>query len=94
MWRRLQTSRPKSLFGQIMLWMLLPLIILWPLSMLISYPIGRSIADSPFDQSLNNQIQLLQQRVHTEQVGTPWRRVGSVARPDGTEGRSRSAPQP
>ena len=83
MWRRLQTSRPKSLFGQIMLWMLLPLIILWPLSMLISYPIGRSIADSPFDQSLNNQIQLLQQRVHTEQVGTPWHVVAD----DGTDKR-------
>lgn len=67
MWRIFKTSRPKSLFGQIMLWMLLPLTILWPLSMLISYPIGRSIADSPFDQGLITQIQALQQRVDSEQ---------------------------
>ncbi len=72
MWRSIKSSRPKSLFGQIMLWMLFPLIILWPLSMLISYPIGRSIADSPFDQGLSDQVHLLQQRVNTEKIHKPW----------------------
>lgn len=72
MWRTFKSSRPKSLFGQIMLWMLFPLIILWPLSMLISYPIGRSIADSPFDQGLRDQVQLLQQRIGTEKIHKPW----------------------
>ncbi len=80
MWHALKTSRPKSLFGQIMLWMLFPLIVLWPLSMLISYPIGRSIADSPFDQGLSNQVQLLQQRLSTEPHHQAWQIKASDGR--------------
>ena len=51
--------------------------------MLISYPIGRSIADSPFDQGLSNQVQMLQQRVYNEQISSPWH----VVMDDGTDKR-------
>ena len=74
MWYKFR-SHPKSLFGQIMLWMLVPLTILWPLSMLISYPIGRSIADYPFDQSLGTQLWMIQQRFNNDLSHEPWKSV-------------------
>ncbi|TDR30904.1 sensor histidine kinase [Hydromonas duriensis] len=67
--------KQKSLFGQIMLWMLIPLMFLWPLSLLISYPIGRSIADTPFDQSLKNNVSNLAQQMrssYTEHALSTW----------------------
>lgn len=65
----------KSLFGQIMWWMLMPLVVLWPMSLLISYPIGRSIADSPFDQSLKVSVSNLAQQMkssYTERAMSTW----------------------
>mgnify|MGYP003605872563 CR=1 FL=1 len=72
---RLKAAAQKSLFGQIMLWMFIPLMILWPMSLLISYPIGRSIADSPFDQSLKLSVTNLAQQMHssfTERALSTW----------------------
>ena len=72
---RLKAAAQKSLFGQIMLWMFIPLMILWPMSLLISYPIGRSIADSPFDQSLKLSVANLAQQMHssyTERALSTW----------------------
>ena len=72
---RLKAAAQKSLFGQIMLWMFIPLMILWPMSLLISYPIGRSIADSPFDQSLKLSVSNLAQQMHssfTERALSTW----------------------
>ncbi|MGL4767090.1 MAG: sensor histidine kinase [Formosimonas sp.] len=67
--------RKKSLFGQIMLWMLLPLAILWPISLLINYQLGRSIADSPFDQNLKSNVLGLSQQMqssYSQQTLSTW----------------------
>ena len=67
--------RRKTLFGQIMLWMLLPLAVLWPLSLLINYQLGRAIADSPFDQSLKNSVLNLSQQMqssYSQQTLSTW----------------------
>lgn len=68
-------ARKKTLFGQIMLWMLLPLAILWPISLLINYHLGRAIADSPFDQGLKNHVSNLAQQMqssYSQQTLSTW----------------------
>ena len=65
----------KSLFGQIILWMLIPLAVLWPLSFLVSYKLGRNIADVPFDQSLKNSVVNLRQQLqssYSERALSAW----------------------
>jgi len=46
--RRLGEQR--SLFGEILDWMLAPLLLLWPLSMTITYVVAQNIANAPFDR--------------------------------------------
>ena len=41
-----------SLFGEILDWMLMPLLLLWPVSIGITYLIATSIANEPFDRAL------------------------------------------
>lgn len=68
-------SSKKTLFGQIMLWMLLPFAILWPVSLLINYNLGRAIADSPFDQSLKSSVLNLSQQMqssYSEKTLSTW----------------------
>ena len=65
----------KSLFGQIIAWMLIPLAVLWPLSFLVSYNLGRNIADAPFDQSLKNSVVSLRQQLqssYAERALSAW----------------------
>ncbi|MFN7287681.1 MAG: ATP-binding protein [Burkholderiales bacterium] len=56
-WReRLAQSRPReeqnSLFGEILDWMFSPMVLLWPLSVLLILPLARTLADAPFDRAL------------------------------------------
>ncbi len=45
-------TRPRSLFGEILDWMLAPLLLLWPMSIAVTYLVARSIANAPFDRAL------------------------------------------
>jgi two-component system sensor histidine kinase TctE len=45
-------SEQRSLFGEILDWMLAPLLLLWPLSIGFTFVIARSLADAPFDRAL------------------------------------------
>lgn len=59
-------SRPadqRSLFGEILDWMMVPLLLLWPLSVAITFVIARSIADGPFDRALEDRTRVLAQHV-------------------------------
>lgn len=47
-----EPSRLRSLFGEILDWMLAPLLLLWPLSIAITYLVAKSIANAPFDHAL------------------------------------------
>ncbi|MBA4095055.1 MAG: sensor histidine kinase, partial [Candidatus Accumulibacter sp.] len=40
-----------SLFGEILDWMLAPLLLLWPMSIAITYLVAKSIANQPFDDA-------------------------------------------
>ena len=45
-----------SLFGEILDWMLMPLLLLWPVSIGITYLIATSIANEPFDRALEDRV--------------------------------------
>ena len=52
-----------SLFGEILDWMLAPLLLLWPMSIAITYLVAKSIANQPFDDALENRVTVLAQQV-------------------------------
>jgi two-component system, OmpR family, sensor histidine kinase TctE len=52
-----------SLFGEILDWMLAPLLLLWPMSIAITYLVAKSIANQPFDHALEDSVTVLAQHV-------------------------------
>ncbi|GAB3427343.1 sensor histidine kinase [Massilia solisilvae] len=52
-----------SLFGEILDWMLAPLLLLWPMSIAITYLVAKSIANEPFDHALKDNLTVLAQQV-------------------------------
>ncbi|WP_338767468.1 sensor histidine kinase N-terminal domain-containing protein [Massilia sp. METH4] len=52
-----------SLFGEILDWMLAPLLLLWPMSIAITYLVAKSIANQPFDHALEDSLTVLSQQV-------------------------------
>ena len=55
-----------SLFGEILDWLLVPLLLLWPISVALTYVATKSLANTPFDRALGNQAQLLADHVKME----------------------------
>ena len=49
----------RSLFGEILDWMLTPLLLLWPLSLALTWFVAQSIATKPFDRALEFNLQAL-----------------------------------
>lgn len=56
-------SKPSSLFGEILDWMLAPLLLLWPMSVAITWLVAKAIANQAFDSALELQLQNLRQQV-------------------------------
>lgn len=52
-----------SIFGEILDWMLAPLLVLWPLSIAITWLVAKSIANQPFDQALEQHLLRLSQQI-------------------------------
>jgi two-component system sensor histidine kinase TctE len=52
-----------SLFGEILDWMLAPLLLLWPMSIAITYLVAKSIANQPFDHALEDSVTVLAQQI-------------------------------
>lgn len=52
-----------SLFGEILDWMLAPLLLLWPMSIAITYLVAKSIANQPFDDALEDRVTVLGQQI-------------------------------
>ena len=46
----------RSLFGEILDWMLAPLLLLWPMSVTVTYIVAQTIANAPFDRSLADAV--------------------------------------
>ena len=56
-----------SLFGEILDWMLTPLLLLWPISLALTWLVAQNIAGRPFDRGLEYNVQALAQLVRSDQ---------------------------
>lgn len=57
----------RSLFGEILDWMLTPLLLLWPVSLALTWLVAQNIAGRPFDRGLESNAQALAQLVKSDQ---------------------------
>lgn len=57
-----------SIFGEILDWMLAPLLLFWPMSIIATWLVAKSIANQPFDQALEHSLQSLSQQVTAGQL--------------------------
>jgi two-component system sensor histidine kinase TctE len=70
----LPDSRPReqrSLFGEILDWMLAPLLLLWPMSVVLTWLVAQGIANKPFDRELGEMVRVLSKEVSVR--GEPGR---------------------
>ena len=56
----------RTIFGEILDWMFAPLLLLWPLSVVLTFTMARSIADQPFDRALEEKSLVIAQRVSAQ----------------------------
>jgi two-component system sensor histidine kinase TctE len=53
----------RSLFGEILDWMLAPLLLLWPMSVALTWVVAQGIANSPYDRELGELARALSRQV-------------------------------
>ncbi len=53
----------RSLFGEILDWMLAPLLLLWPMSVILTWLVAQGIANKPFDRELGEMVRVLSRQV-------------------------------
>lgn len=53
----------RSLFGEILDWMLTPLLLLWPVSLVLTWLVAQNIAGKPFDRNLEYNAAALAQQI-------------------------------
>ncbi len=82
----------RSLFGEILNWMLAPLLVLWPMSVGLTWLVAQGIANQPFDRELAAKVRLLSREVAVQaEKGRPLSafavppRVAEALRPDGED---------
>ena len=59
-------SQPNSLFGEILDWMLAPLLFLWPISIIVTHNVADNIANQPYDRALADSVRALARLVSVE----------------------------
>jgi two-component system sensor histidine kinase TctE len=57
----------RSLFGEILDWMLTPLLLLWPVSLALTWLVAQGLANKPFDRALEYNAHALAQLVTVQQ---------------------------
>lgn len=60
------TGHPNSLFGEILDWMLAPLLFLWPISIIVTHNVADNIANQPYDRALSDSVRSLGRLVSVE----------------------------
>jgi len=68
----------RSLFGEILDWMLTPLLLLWPISLALTWLVAQGLANKPFDRALVYNVQALAQQVR---VGADLKAQFSLPQP-------------
>ncbi len=62
----------RSLFGEILDWMLAPLLLLWPMSVVLTWLVAQGIANKPFDRELGEMVRVLSKEVSVRSTeGSP-----------------------
>ena len=56
----------RSLFGEILDWMLAPLLVLWPTSVALTWLVAQSIANQPYDRALGDRVRALSKQVSVQ----------------------------
>jgi len=81
-----------SLFGEILDWMLAPLLLLWPMSVALTYLAAQSIANQPYDRELGEMARTIARQIVFEPPGPGGRArlrmsgvVAEVLRADETD---------
>jgi two-component system sensor histidine kinase TctE len=64
-----KTRDPSSLFGEILDWMLAPLLLLWPMSLAFTGVVAQEIANLPYDRELGEITTVLARQVAVEPAG-------------------------
>jgi two-component system sensor histidine kinase TctE len=59
----LRPREQRSLFGEILDWMLAPLLLLWPMSVVLTWLVAQGIANKPFDRELGEMVRVLAREV-------------------------------
>ena len=59
-----EAARPRSLFGEILDWMLAPLLLFWPMSIAVTYLVAKTIAKGLFDRALETNAYVLARQIH------------------------------
>jgi two-component system sensor histidine kinase TctE len=59
----------RSLFGEILDWMLAPLLLLWPMSVVLTWLVAQGIANKPFDRELGEMVRVLSKQVSVQAQG-------------------------
>ncbi len=61
-----QPIEPHSLFGEILDWMLAPLLFLWPISIVATNHVANQIADLPYDRQLGDHVVAISRQVEMQ----------------------------
>jgi two-component system sensor histidine kinase TctE len=56
-------TEQRSLLGEIVDWMLAPLLLLWPMSLAVTYAVAQNIANQPYDRELGELVHTIAQQV-------------------------------
>ena len=60
----------RSLFGEILDWMLAPLLLLWPMSVVLTWLVAQGIANKPYDRQLGEMVRILSKQVAVQAAGS------------------------
>jgi two-component system sensor histidine kinase TctE len=74
----------RSLFGELIDWLLAPLLLLWPMSVALTWVVAQGIANRPFDGTLGDRAQALAKLVVVEERAAALR-VRLALRPESAE---------
>ena len=66
-----EADEPRSLFGEILDWMLAPLLLLWPMSLAITSLVAQTIANRPYDLELADKVETLSRQAVALAVAGP-----------------------
>ena len=72
----------RSLFGEILDWMLAPLLLLWPMSVVLTWLVAQGIANKPFDRELGEMVRVLSKQISVVPAA-PGKSVATFSLPAG-----------